>query len=35
MASIQEEMRMKAGVSPSHWWWYLEKLSQVEPERVP
>jgi len=28
-----EEMRRKAGVSPSHWWWYLEKLSQME--KVP
>lgn len=23
-------MREQVGVSPSHWWWYLEKLVQVE-----
>jgi glutathione synthase/RimK-type ligase-like ATP-grasp enzyme len=26
------EMRQRAGVPPSHWWWYLEKL--VRTERV-
>ena len=25
-----EEMRRRAAVSPSHWWWYLEKLVQAE-----
>lgn len=25
-----EEMRKRAAVSPSHWWWYLEKLVQAE-----
>ncbi|MCD6468885.1 MAG: hypothetical protein J7L32_06245 [Thermoplasmata archaeon] len=24
------EMRKRVGTSPSHWWWYLEKLIQVE-----
>lgn len=24
------EMRGRVGISPSHWWWYLEKLIQVE-----
>lgn len=24
------EMREKANVSPSHWWWYLEKLAYME-----
>lgn len=24
------EMRERAGVPPSHWWWYLENLVQVE-----
>jgi hypothetical protein len=24
------EMRERAGASPSHWWWYLDKLVQVE-----
>lgn len=24
------KMRGQMGVSPSHWWWYLEKLVQVE-----
>jgi hypothetical protein len=24
------EMRRKANVSPSHWWWYLEKLAYRE-----
>jgi hypothetical protein len=24
------EMREQVGASPSHWWWYLEKLVQVE-----
>ena len=24
------KMREQVGVSPSHWWWYLEKLVQVE-----
>jgi hypothetical protein len=24
------QMREQAGISPSHWWWYLEKLVQVE-----
>lgn len=24
------QMREEAEVSPSHWWWYLEKLVQVE-----
>ena len=27
------EMREKAEVPPSYWWWYLEKLAQVE--KVP
>lgn len=25
-----EEMRKRAAVSPSHWWWYLEKLVRAE-----
>jgi len=25
-----EKMRRGAAVSPSHWWWYLEKLVQAE-----
>lgn len=25
-----EEMRRRAAVSPSHWWWYLEKLGRAE-----
>ena len=24
------EMRKRANVSPSHWWWYLEKLAYAE-----
>ncbi len=24
------EMRGRADVSPSHWWWYLEKLAYME-----
>jgi len=24
------EMRERANVSPSHWWWYLEKLAYTE-----
>lgn len=24
------KMRKQRGVLPSHWWWYLEKLVQVE-----
>jgi len=24
------EMRKRAGVAPSHWWWYLDKLLQAE-----
>lgn len=24
------KMRKRRGVSPSHWWWYLEKLIQKE-----
>lgn len=24
------EMRKKTNVSPSHWWWYLEKLTYAE-----
>jgi len=24
------EIREKANVSPSHWWWYLEKLAYAE-----
>lgn len=27
------KMREQVGVSPSHWWWYLEKLIRVE--KVP
>ena len=29
-----EEMRKKGAVSPSHWWWYLEKLVQTEQAAV-
>jgi len=25
-----EAMRRRAAVSPSHWWWYLERLVQAE-----
>ena len=25
-----EEMRKRATVPPSHWWWYLEKLGSAE-----
>jgi len=24
------EMREQAGATPSHWWWYLERLVQAE-----
>jgi hypothetical protein len=24
------EMRRRAGIVPSHWWWYLDKLLQAE-----
>jgi len=24
-----KEMRKKAAIPPSHWWWYLEKLGRV------
>ena len=24
------EMREQVGATPSHWWWYLERLAQVE-----
>lgn len=24
------EMREQVGVTPSHWWWYLERLVQAE-----
>ena len=24
------EVRQRANVSPSHWWWYLEKLAYME-----
>jgi hypothetical protein len=29
-----EEMRRRAAVSPSHWWWYLEKLVRTERAAV-
>jgi hypothetical protein len=29
-----EEMRRRAAVSPSHWWWYLEKLARAERAAV-
>ncbi|HKA56816.1 MAG TPA: hypothetical protein VKJ47_24490 [Candidatus Binatia bacterium] len=29
-----EEMRKRTAVSPSHWWWYLEKLAQAERAAV-
>jgi len=29
-----EEMRRRAAVSPSHWWWYLEKLARAEQAAV-
>lgn len=35
LATISEiadlaEMRERAGIPPSHWWWHLEKLLQVD-----
>ena len=29
-----EEMRKRASVPPSHWWWYLEKLVRAERAAV-